>query len=97
MNWWKELKVKLQDLFEEYGKVAIWTYVVLWASVLIAYAIAIQLGVEIEGAAATGGVLFAAWVAVKVTQPVRIVATLVLTPFLARFINREPTEALSAE
>jgi len=97
VKWWNELQQKLKDLFEEYGKVAIWTYVVLWALVLIGYAVAIQLGFEVEGAAATGGVLFAAWVAVKVTQPARIVATLVLTPFVARFFTRETTEALPAE
>ena len=39
------------------------------------------------------GVLIAAWVTVKATQPVRIAITLVLTPFVARFFQREPAPA----
>ncbi len=93
MKWWLTLKQKLKDLFEEYGKVALWVYGILWAAVLIGYAAAIQLGFEIDGAAQTSGVLIAAWVTVKATQPVRIAITLVLTPFVARFFQREPAPA----
>ena len=36
------------------------------------------------------GVIFGAWVAVKATQPVRIIITLAATPFIARMLKREP-------
>jgi len=93
MQWWSNLKDQWSDLVAEYGRVAIGTYLVLWVSVLALYAIAITMGLEVEGAAATGGVLFGSWVAAKVTQPARIVATLVLTPVVARVIRRPATTA----
>jgi hypothetical protein len=41
-----------------------------------------------EGAGAEAGIWFSAWVATKVLQPVRIVATLGLTPVAAKVLHR---------
>lgn len=90
MKWWKKNQQKLKDLFEEYGRVAFGTYVALWAAVLVGYAVAIKMGVQFDGAAETSGILFAAWVTVKATQPVRIAITVLLTPFVARLLKRAP-------
>ena len=114
MQWYTRLQERLKALYEAYGQIAIWTYLILWLSVLAAYSAAIHMGVEIEGAGtefdqegkglAAGiwrwmsgllgpwaAVIFGAWIAVKATQPVRIIITLALTPVIARFLRREPS------
>lgn len=82
------LKDRLKALLEEYGTVAIGTYFGIFFLVLGAFAIAIQLGVKVESTAGTAGTLAAAWVATKLTQPLRIVGTLVLTPILGKLVQR---------
>ncbi|HVJ19870.1 MAG TPA: DUF1279 domain-containing protein [Polyangiaceae bacterium] len=81
-------KERLKALLAEYGRVAIWTYFVLFGLVLTGFAIAISAGVEVESAQGHAGVLGAAWVATKLTQPLRILATLALTPIVARVGER---------
>jgi hypothetical protein len=82
------VKAKLEALIEEYGPIALYTYFGLFFSVLAGFAIAIQSGVEVESASGGAGVLGAAYVATKVTQPVRIAVTLVATPAIARLVRR---------
>ena len=41
-----------------------------------------------DGAASEGGTYFAAWLATKFTLPIRIAATLVLTPIVAAVIHK---------
>ena len=78
----------MKALLAEYGKVAIWTYFVLFGLVLSAFAIAIAAGVQVESAKGHAGVLAGAWFATKLTQPLRIVATVALTPIVARIAER---------
>jgi len=87
---WKKIKDRFEQIKKEYGKVAFVTYMVLWASVLIAYAVAIKSGVEMEGVSSTGGILVGAWIAAKVSQPIRIVLTIILTPVIASLFRRRP-------
>jgi hypothetical protein len=77
---------RIKSLVAEYGPVAIGVYLVLWAGVLLCFGGALLLGFQPEGASGTGGVLFASWVAVKLTQPARIALTAVLTPIVARWL-----------
>ena len=79
---------KLKGLLEEYGRVAIWVYLVIWLSVLAGFAIAISAGFNVKDGPAGMGVLGAAWVATKLTQPLRIGATLLLTPAVAAVLNK---------
>ena len=79
---------KLKKLVSEYGPVALGTYLAIFALVLGGFAVAISLGLHVQSAAGTAGVLGAAWVAAKVTQPLRIAATLVLTPIVAKVLSR---------
>jgi hypothetical protein len=81
------LKQRFQALLEEYGKIAFATYFAIFALVLAAFAIAIQMGADVESARGTAGTLGAAWVATKLTQPLRILATLVLTPIIGRLMR----------
>jgi len=97
MTWWNRNKEKFERIKNEYGRVALGTYLTLWAAVLVAYAVAIKLGIDIEGVSSKGGILFGAWVAAKVSQPFRIALTVVLTPFVASVLRRPPTLQVASE
>ena len=79
---------KLKVLLEEYGRVAIGTYLVIWLSVLGGFAIAIASGFRTESTQGGAGVLLGAWVATKLTQPLRIGVTLALTPIVAAALRK---------
>jgi hypothetical protein len=79
---------RLKRLLAEYGKLAIYIYIAIFAFVLVGFALAIQMGIKVDSAAGKAGVWGAAWVATKVAQPLRILATLALTPLLARLVHR---------
>jgi hypothetical protein len=81
-------KEKLKALLEEYGRVAIWTYLVIWLSVLAGFIIAISMGVSVSSSTGGAGVLISAWVATKLTQPLRIAGTLAATPIVAGVIKK---------
>ena len=86
---------RLKSLLAEYGKLALYVYLAIFVVVLAGFALAIQSGIKIESAAGTAGLLGAAWVGTKVTQPLRILATLLLTPLVARLLRRrKPAEDL---
>ena len=79
---------KLETLLKEYGRSAFWTYLVIWLVVLAAFAIAIATGLRPANGAAGLQVIGAAWLATKLTQPLRIAATLALTPLVAEAHKR---------
>jgi hypothetical protein len=90
------LKERLKALFAEYGRVAIFTYFAIFFLVLGAFALALSFGVEVEGAGKGATVIGGAYVATKLTQPLRILATLLLTPVVAGVIKRfRPTRGPS--
>jgi hypothetical protein len=99
MTWWASLKTRYQDLVAEYGKVAIGTYLVLFFGTWIGFWVAIRTGVDVSSAAAGAGTVGGAYVATKLTQPVRIGATLLLTPFVMRALHwaRPPTPTEPAD
>lgn len=78
------LRQRLNELFLEYGRVAIWTYFGIFALVLLGFAVAIRFGFHSGTTAGAVGVWGAAYVATKLTQPLRIAATLALTPLLMK-------------
>jgi hypothetical protein len=78
----------LKGVLAEYGPVALVVYLAIFAATLAGFAIAIGMGFQPRGVAGGLGTLTAAYIATKVTQPLRIGATLVLTPFVARAIAR---------
>lgn len=82
----KPLKERLTALLAEYGKVALYLYFAIFALVFAGFAIALAAGVKVEGASGSAGLIFGAWVATKLTQPLRILATLALTPVVGKFL-----------
>ena len=72
----------------EYGKIALYTYLVLSLSTIAGFSIAIGAGVEPSSASGVLGVIGAGWVAAKATMPLRILATLGLTPVVAAVVKK---------
>ena len=87
-------KERLKALLAEYGRIALATYLVLFALVLAGFAAAFALGFEGQGigdgASAFRGasLLGAAYLATKLVQPLRILATVAVTPLVASAIKR---------
>jgi len=79
---------RLKRLLAEYGRLALVTYLALFVLSLAAFAAAIAFGFEIESAAGGAGLLGAAYLGTKAIQPLRIAATLALTPLVARLLGR---------
>ena len=79
---------RLKTLLEEYGKVALGTYFALFVLVLLGFALAISTGFKPDSTPGGVGVFGAAYIATKVTQPIRIGVTLVLTPVVARVLHK---------
>jgi hypothetical protein len=79
---------KLKALLEEYGRVAIYTYLVIWLTVLAGFIIAISAGLDVSTKTGGAGVLLSAWLATKLTQPLRIAGTLAATPLVAAALKK---------
>ena len=80
---------KLKLLLEEYGRIVLWVYLVIWLVVLAGFAFAISAGFNVKSVSTSGlGVLGAAWLATKLTQPLRIAGTLALTPVIATVLKK---------
>ena len=79
---------RLKALLAEYGRVAIYTYFALFLLVLAGFSAAIAWGVDVASAHGRLGVLGAAYLATKATQPLRIAATLGLTPLVAAGLHK---------
>jgi len=82
---WRE---KLKVLIAESGAIVLWVYFGIFFAVLIGFALAIQFGANVQGVAGTAGTWGAAYLATKLTQPLRIAATLAITPALASLLRR---------
>jgi hypothetical protein len=87
-------KERIKALLAEYGRIALYTYLALFALSMTVFSVLLTLGFDVKSAGAGIGVLGGAWLASKAIQPLRIGATLVLTPIVARVVQklvRKPT------
>ena len=82
------MKKTVQKLLAEYGTVAVIVYFTIFFAVLGGFWLAIRFGWRPTSAAGNVGTLAAAYIATKVTQPIRIAATLVITPIVAKLYER---------
>jgi hypothetical protein len=84
----------MKALMAQYGRVAIATYFAIFFLVFAGFYAAIVGGFQPEGAAAGAGTLATAWLATKLTQPIRIGATLLLTPLISAlpFVKAKPSQ-----
>ena len=82
------VKLSWRERLQEYGAVGMVVYLVIWVLTVIGFYVAISAGIEIEGVVGESSTLFAAWVAAKVTQPLRIAIVLAVTPVVAALWHR---------
>jgi hypothetical protein len=80
---WQALRQRLKDHFAEYGAIALVVWVALFGLTFAGFWIAISSGAQVEGAAGETGSIGAAYVATQLTKPLRILATIAVTPFVA--------------
>ena len=78
----------VRSVIAAYGRLAMITYFTIFALVLASFYFAIVSGVQPESSTESMGTLGAAWLATKLTQPLRIGATLVLTPIIGLLLKR---------
>ena len=78
------MRKTLQNVLTEYGTVALVLYLAIFAIVLCGTWIAIRAGWSPTSVSGNAGTFAAAYVVTKLTQPLRIAATVVLTPLLAK-------------
>lgn len=82
------MKRTLKEILAEYGAIAVVVYLVLFAVVMIGAYFAIRFGWTTNSAAGTAGIWTAAYIVTKITQPLRIAATVVLSAFIGRLWER---------
>jgi hypothetical protein len=91
------LKERLSAHFAEYGKIALYTYLTLSLLAIAGFSIAFGAGVAPSSATGVLGTIGAGWLAAKATMPLRILATLGLTPLVAMLLRKKrPTNATEA-
>jgi hypothetical protein len=79
---------KLKTLMNEYGPLALGVYLCTFVVAMAGFSTALAMGAQVESACGAAGTLGAAWLATKATQPLRIAATLGLTPLVAKVWRR---------
>jgi hypothetical protein len=78
----------LKRVLTEYGPIALILYLVIFALVLFGSWLAIRAGWSPASVSGKAGTFAAAYIITKLTQPLRIGATVVLTPIVARVYER---------
>jgi hypothetical protein len=86
----------IKNLLVEYGTVAVIVYLAIFFLVIFGFWAAIRFGWEPTSTAGNVGIWTAAYIATKVTQPLRIAATIALTPFIAKIYERVTGRAKTA-
>ena len=82
------MRKTIQNIFVEYGAIAVVVYFVIFFLVIFGFWAAIRFGWQPSSAVGTMGVWTAAYIATKLTQPLRIIATLAVTPLVAKVYER---------
>jgi len=79
---------RLKTLLAEYGTVALFTHLTIFALVFVGFSVAITAGFQPEGMASNVGTFGGAYIGTQITKPIRIAATIALTPIIARVLRR---------
>ena len=82
------LSTRVQALTDEYGAVALGVWMTLFIGTIAASYSAIKLGFQVDTTAGSASTLAAAYGFTLLTKPARAVATLALTPLVARLTRR---------
>ncbi len=84
----RDLLARFQTLVVEYGIIAIIVHYVIFAIVIVGFWAAIRSGWQSTSTAGSMSTWGAAYVAAKITQPLRIIATIAITPFIAKLYEK---------
>lgn len=84
----KDLLIRFRDLVLEYGVIALVVHYVIFALVITGFWMAVRSGWEPSSTVGDVGTWTAAYIMAKITQPLRIVATIAVTPLIARWYER---------
>lgn len=87
-SWFARQRDNYEALLAEYGMIALGVYLTIFIGTVTAFYVAIQMGWSADGASAEAGKIGAAYLASKALQPVRIVATIAITPVVAKVKHR---------
>ncbi len=82
------MKKTLKEILTEYGAIAVVVYLVLFVLVLVGSYFAIRFGWKTNTPVGTAGMWTAAYIVTKLTQPLRIGATVLLSAFVGKMIAR---------
>lgn len=82
------MRKTLKKILAEYGAIAVVIYLTVFFVVFVGAYFAIRLGWAPESVAGTAGAWTAAYIVTKITQPLRIAGTIVLTTFLGKLWDR---------
>ncbi len=85
----------LRRILAQYGTIAVVVYLTLHMIVLFAFYLAIKMGWTPEGLVGEAGIWTAAYLLTKLTQPIRLGVTVLVTPFIARLFSR-PVRSVDA-
>lgn len=94
------MRKTIKHILVEYGAIAVVVYFAIFFLVLFGFWAAMRFGWEPATTTANLGTFAAAYIATKITQPLRILATLAVTPFIAKIYERiigRPATAASSE
>jgi len=83
---------KLKHLLAEYGPIAVGIYLILFFAVFFGIYLAIYAGWAPQSVAGNASAWTAAYLLTKLTQPLRIGATVLITPVVGRLWRRPPDE-----
>ena len=89
------MRKTLKNIFAEYGAIAVVVYMSIFFIVLVGAWLGIRLGWAPGGVAGAAGTWTAAYIVTKITQPLRIAATVVLTTFIGRLWDRRHPKDLA--
>lgn len=89
------MRKTVKNILAEYGAVALVVYFAIFFAVLFGFWAGIRFGWRPESATGNAGAITAAYIATKLTQPLRIAATLALTPFIAKAYERITRKSLA--
>jgi hypothetical protein len=81
-------RLKLEALVAEYGTAAIITWFSIFLLTWLFFIVAISLGFEVDSGGEGTGVIAIAYVATQLTKPIRIAATVFLTPVVVKVWHR---------
>ncbi|MBA2707786.1 MAG: hypothetical protein H0U59_08300 [Gemmatimonadaceae bacterium] len=82
------MRSTLQQIMAKYGAIAVVIYLTIFTLVLGGSYFAIRLGWAPTSIASNAGIFTAAYLFTKLTQPLRIAATAMLTPIVGRLWRR---------